>query len=218
MRKTLITLILIFSSFTSYCQHPYVQKLKSVAEITFPDTPKAVSTEADTVYIYRNIENSIYMAQCSPAEKNIGDLLNPHILDTLYNNYIGGAVGSVKGKIFYKKTFTEQGLNGIEFDYKANLKGIPYYAYHRAFYFNNFLVGYGYFSKDSLQRNDKKIGSFFNTFKLKIKPGDIRQKNASDLGYIAGGIFAIVSIFGIIALVIFLIVFIVKKLSNKKNA
>ena len=216
MRKILITLILLFLSVASYCQHPYKQNLQGIATITFPDTPKVKIISAQTFYILYQ-ERSGYLCEAMPLNSSLRDLLSGDGIDTLYDSFINGVLTTTQGHIFYKNNIIVNNLKGVEFGLKSITKGKIYYSYQNVFYLNDVLINYSYLSLDSISKNDKKIANFFETFNLTIHKNEIRQSNAAELGHITGKIIAVLTIIGLIALFGFGIVFIIRKVTYKKS-
>jgi hypothetical protein len=216
MRKILITLILIFSSFASYCQHPYIQKLKTIAQITFPDKPTINPISPDTIYACEDKQGDIYIAQSSGIDQGAMKTLYNNSLDALYNGIMIGSIGPADGKAFYKSHINLQGIDGFEFACKRYTNGKILYNYEQLFYINGALIYCTCLCPDSVSPNNYRINNFLSTLKINIRTDQIGQKNISNLGFIAGHISAIVATFGIIAAIIFLVVFLVKRPNNKK--
>ncbi len=216
MRKILITLILIFFSFDSYCQHPYKQNLQDIATITFPDTPKTKIISAETFYYFHD-KGSTYICEAMPLSTSLSDILKGNSIDSLYTVFINSALAPTKSHTFYKNNIIANDLKGVEFGFKFQAKGRTCYSYQNVFYLNDVLINYSYLSLDSLNKNDKRITDFFKTFKLTIKKEEIRQSNAAELGHITAYIFMAFVIIGIIALFGFGIVFIIRKVTYKKS-
>jgi hypothetical protein len=214
MKKKLIIIFLLSLSFSTYGQRSYLQNLDSVATITFPNTPSIENTETGKFYSLK-IGDVIYIAQSDIAEKNFKDLFTRHLSDSIYDGVIEGTVTALKGKILYRKKISLKGLEGVEYGYKAKIKDSDYYCYQQAFFFNHNFILYGYWSPDSLKTNDKGLRTFFGTFKLTINDDEIRQGNASDLGYKAGEFMVILLIIGVVVLLGFGVVYIIKKITYK---
>ncbi|WP_183579823.1 hypothetical protein HDF18_25825 [Mucilaginibacter sp. X5P1] len=179
MKKTFITLFIILNSIIAYCQHPYIQDLRSLAQVTFPDTPEVKYSDGASYYIYRNKDNDLYFAQVTDLNKINPDSIDSRNPDNIYTQFINGILRPIKGEIFYTEKIKNGGFDGIEYDYKCELKSITYYGYQQVFRFNNSLISYSLLSPDSLIRSDKKINSFFSTFKFTPdKAADLDKKSS----------------------------------------
>jgi hypothetical protein len=214
MKKALLCFLVLLYSITAFCQHLYKQNLNHVAQITFPDTPKMQHDNAGTFYSV-TVDRNIYLAQVAIAKKSLRDLFTSHLNDSIYSGVIEGTLTASKGKLLYKRKITVNGLDGVEFSYRAKIKSLNYYRYHQAFYFNNTLVLYGYWTPDSLQSDNKAIKAFFGTFKVTLPDDEVRQDNVSDIAFRFGYVLGIFLIVSVIVLMGFGIVFIIKKFANK---
>jgi hypothetical protein len=214
MKKIFIIISILLFSFNAYCQHGYNIDFQHVATITFPNTPKSQTTKAGVLYTYAENER-LYIAQASIIKKRGVDLFKSHLDDSIYAGVITGSLQRSQGKLVYKKNIEANGISGVEFCYLAKIGDVNYYRYHQTFYFNNVLVLYGYWSPDSLKANDKDLRTFFGTFKLTIKDEEVRQGNASELGYKTGEIIGVLLIIGIVVLLGFGVVYIIKKITYK---
>ena len=206
--KTITIIILLFVlPIAAYCQQGFKQDLNHIASITFPDMPKTTVEKNETVFAL-NDSGIVYLAIAAPVQKGIKDYFTKNSNDSLFQGVIKGSLQSSKGILFYRKNVVMNGLKGLEFGYKAVLDSVKSYRYHQAFYVNNTLIFYGYWSKDSLQADDKGMRSFFNSFKLKVKPVDITQSDVSDLSFKAGEVIGYLICIGAVVL---LVIFLVKK-------
>jgi hypothetical protein len=213
-RYFVIVFIALANSITAYSQHPFKQDLEGVATITFPDTTKVDTISTGKVYIL-NYNNTIYWAQHADIKEGVNDLLSNDNLDSTYNHFITGVLKGSKGKIIYKNNITINGLYGVELGFTTITKGRQYYCYQQTLYLNDDLISYSVWSLDSLKKDDKKITGFFKTFKLTINKDDIRQSKASKLGYKFGYVVGILLIIGIVVLLGFGVVYIIKKITYK---
>jgi hypothetical protein len=218
MKKAILCFLVSFYSITAFCQHPYKQNLSGIASITFPDTPELKKVSSVSIYFLKYNKSS-YFAQASPLQTGLRDLISNHNLDSVYTIFTNAVIASTKGHVFYKRDITVNDLCGIEFgfSFKARKNGKTYYDYQNVFYLNDFLVNYSYLSSDSLNKRDKNITDFFDTFKLNIKKSDIRQTNSPELAYIMGKVAGYLLIIGVIVSLGFGIVFIIKKIVLKTN-
>ena len=185
MKKVLIALFAFFISTTAWCQDSRKIKLKDIGTIIFPVAPTSEVQGDDTLYAVRY--NSVtYLATAAYAQKSINELLTEHILDSIYNDLIQGALEPMQGKLLLRKKITLNGAEGVSFAFKGQIKGSPYYGYNQSFYLNNTLIDYGIITPDSLKADDKVLTDFFGSFKLIIKPDEVRQSNVDDVSYGAG--------------------------------
>jgi len=212
MKKFIVAFIILINPITSYCQHPFLQNLVGIATITFPDTPKVKSISGERFFVL-NYHNASYSAVGSSLESGVGDLLSKNN-DSAYNYFISAMLKKVKGKILYKNNISIQGIKGVEFGASGKTTlDQPFYSYHRLLSLNDFLIDYSFSSLDSIKKNDAKITSFFDTFKLTIKPSEIRQDNIEELAYKTGKIVGVILILGLIAGIGFAIVFIIRRIT-----
>lgn len=209
MRKILITLFILTNSVIGYCQHKFTQSLNSVAEVVFPDTPEVEFSNGATYYSYRDNQNDIYFAQVIDLKTISPGSFDPKLPDDIYNQFIRSAIDPLKGEVFYNSNIEIGGFKGVAFDYKCELKGNTYYGYQEVFHLNDDLLSYSLFTPDSLARDDKKIRSFFTTFKLT----PVKAKAANKRASMMAGIFMISAIF----FWIMVAVFIYKKVTRKKQ-
>jgi hypothetical protein len=214
MRKIIITFFIGFCSFTGYCQQEFVINLKHLATITFPDTPKINIKSTDTVYVAVK-SGAIYVAAATHAQKSLKELLTEHILDSMYNSVIVGTLQSSHGKIIYKKKIYLKKLEGLEFGYTISTKDQTLYGFNRVFYLNSTLLNFGRLSRDSLKSDNKELKDFFNTFKLTVSEDNITQDNSSEIGYKIGYGIGTIAFIGVICLIGWFIVVIIKKVTNK---
>ncbi|MFI5138141.1 MAG: hypothetical protein ACHQIM_09950 [Sphingobacteriales bacterium] len=208
-KATLITVFILFNSLIAYCQRPYSQDLQSEARITFPDTPKVEFSDGASYYIYRSNNNDLYFAQVTNLNKINPDSLNTNVPDDIYAQFIGSVINPLKGKVFYTEKIKAGNLGGVAFDYKCKLNGNTYFGYEEVFHLNNDLVSYSLLSPDSVSKEDEKIESFFNTFRLTPKRAAELNKKSG----ILAGIFIIGAIFfwGAVA------VYFIKRSRKKKS-
>jgi hypothetical protein len=208
MKKYLITSFIILNSIIAYCQHSYKQDLRSEAQITFPDTPKAEFANKATYYIYRNSKNDLYFAQVIDLNKIDLNSLSSDALHNIYSQFIDSAIKPLRGAVFHINPIKAGRLKGISFNYKCELKGDTYFCYQQAFRVEDAIVSYSLLSPDSLQNDDKTISSFFDTFILTPGKADALDKKSSLLA----GILIIVGI-----LFWSLVILAIKKYTKKKT-
>jgi len=214
MKKAFIAFIIILiSSITAYCQHPYKQNLGGIAVITFPDTPKIKTVSSDVTEYYTNYNNSIYFALLSPLSPGLKDLIDVNNIDSVYHIFITAAIKSSKGHVIFKNNVKFNDLNGVEFCFTSLAKGKIFYNYSRVVYLNEVLIDYAYVSQDSVKNDDKKITGFFNTFKLTIKKEEVIQSNGQVIAAGLGHLTAYISIITTLLLLGFGGVFIIRKLT-----
>jgi len=162
MKRPILTLLFIFCSVVAYCQHGYRKKLKNVATIMFPDTPQVSdnSTRRDTVYVNASPEGIIYVSEAVYAKRNLKEILMSHFQDSIYATVLRTTLNAPKYKLLYKKNIASNNLYGLEFGYKALVKGRIYYGYNQVFYFNNVLINNSLWSPDSLTGERKPLKDF----------------------------------------------------------
>jgi len=176
MKGLLLSSLLIICSVTAWCQYPHnhIQDLQRVAQVTLPDTPTTRHTKRGVVYTV-TYDSLIYTASGASIKQGLGDVIENSPLDSIYLGAIKGIVRSTNGSLIYQRNIVEQGLKGMEFETSSGNSGANYHLFYRIFYFNDELVMQGMWCPANVQRNDSRIKIFFDTFKLKIKPGDIKQ-------------------------------------------
>jgi len=214
MKKLILIVFIQFGIKLVYGQHPFAQTLDSVATITFPDTPK-VKIEAG-YHIYAVSDGLITrLAESGPVQTSLRDMLSKGSLDSTYSGFLKGLLESSHGKLLYKKNITINDLDGMEFGSESFIKEQKYYTYGRVVYFNNTLINYSVFSILPLNKTDKQLTSFFNTFKVTIAKDDLRQSGADELAYHAGTFIGGLLVFTVICAIIGGIVFAAIKISRK---
>jgi hypothetical protein len=217
MKKSLLTLSLLFYSITVFCQLKYKQDLKGIAQINFPDTPKVkVLADGVSVYVF-NGDGIIYMAQVSPVGRSVKDMLTDSSLDSIYSYFVTGSLKGTKGKLLYKKNASIRKLDGVEFSYKANISGQNLTAYNQAVFLNDTLLNYVILSPDPMKKDDKKVRSFFDSFKLKISADDARQDGGSALAYESGKVLGKIIFVFVLLLIIGGIVYLITKAVGRKR-
>ena len=212
MKKILTLLLVAFIPFAVFSQQGYQQDLNRVASLTFPTKPTATVRDDKTVYVLAD-SGIVYLAAVAPYKKGVKALFTKNINDSLFHGAMEGSIQSGKGKLIYQKPVELNGLKGLEFAYQAQLNSEKSFRYHQVFYLNNTLIFYGYWSKDSLQADDKGMRSFFNSFTLKVKPTEANQQDASNLAYNVGKGIGYVLIAGAIVLLGLGVVYLVRKFS-----
>jgi hypothetical protein len=185
-----------------------VQDLQSEAQITFPDTPKVEFSDGVSYYISRN-NNCLYFASVTDLNKINKDSLNESVPDGIYDQFISSTIKPLKGEVFYTKKIETAGSKGVSFNYRCAIKGDAYYCYQQVFHLNDALVSYSLMSRDSLKIDDKKIKSFFATFKLTpARAADLNRKS---------GIMAGILIIGSLTFWGALVIYLIKKSRKKKS-
>ena len=187
MKKIVPLILVAFLPFAAFSQQGYKQDLDHIAVITFPDTTKATTKDDETIYAL-NESRIVYLAAITHIDKGVKDLLNKNSNDSLYDGLISGSMENSKSRLLYKKHIEAAGLDGVEFAYSADEDSVISYRYHQAFYLNNTAILLGYWSIDSLKADDKGMRSFFGSFKLKIKPDEVRQGNSDEIAFNIGKI------------------------------
>jgi hypothetical protein len=215
MGKIFITFIIALYSTLGFCQNGYKQDLNQKANIIFPDTPKARHNKAGILYSLIDHKN-IYLAQVTIAEKGLKDMVTSNLEDSVYANIVTGSLNASKGKLLYKKKIKVKGLRGIEFGLTSKIDSQNYYKYHQAFYFNETIILYGFWTTDST-RNSEDLKRFFNSFKLAIKSEEVIQGNAKELGHKTGKIIAEFLLIVFIALIGLGLVIILRKIIYNNN-
>ncbi len=163
MKRILPLILVALLPFVAYCQHSYQLDLNKLGTITFPDTPKSTLTSQSKVFTL-TYDSVVYMATAAPIGKALGFFGNA-LNESFYTGVIKGSLKEAHGKLIYRKSVTLSSLTGVEFCYKAAFDSVTYYCYHQAYKVKNSLVFYGYWSRDSLQSDDKKMRIFFASFK-----------------------------------------------------
>jgi len=217
MKKIIIILVFFLNFPIAYCQHPFKQNLGNIATVTFPDTPKTKNIEYVKLF-YCNYNDLFYIAQASALDSGLKDLLKDDNNDTLYNSFIESELKSTNGKLFYKRAKKINTLTGIEYGFTIISNGQTYYNYNNLFYINDQLVSYSIRSQDSLKKDDKKINTFFDTFKLTVPNNEVRQSGGQEIGYKLGHVVAVLLMIGIICAIGGLIVYIIMRINNKKQS
>jgi len=202
MKRLLLSSILIICSVTAWCQYPHnhIQELQRVAQVTLPDTPIVRHTKRGLVYTV-SYDSLIYTASGASIKQGLGDVIDNAPLDSVYKGAIKGIVRSTNGSLIYQRDITDQGLKGMEFETSSG----DYHLFYRMFYFNDELVMQGMWCPSNVQRNDGRIKTFFDTFKLKIKPGDIKQGTGVIIfAAVKYALIAVLVLAAIVALIVFL--------------
>jgi len=219
MKKLTLIVLAIFYSITGFGQHTFVQNIKGMARITFPDTPKIVKAPPDTVYTLNN-NGLYYTARIFKIKINTHYRFMKHIADTVYNNLEKVYVKGANGTIIYKNKTLVDGWNGFEFAYKKQtLPGSNQYIYYQSLYLNDSLFVCSVWSNDSLRKDDKNLKAFFTTFKVTLSDDDVRQDNTSDIARNLGMFIGKMIGYGLVVIIIGLlglgVVFIIRKIVYK---
>jgi hypothetical protein len=215
MKKIAFIILIAFSAIRCYGQHPYIQTLKTLAVITFPDTPKMADSTGDIVYS-KNVNYNYYFTQISDQSQSFSDVINASSDDSVYTNFIRSTLKNNSGKLIYRHHINTQGLSGTEYAYTAFRDSTKEYRYRQLFYFNNTMILNGVTSGDSLKRSDTVLTNYFNSFKLTIRKSEIVQSGSVNLGKGVGYAFAVLlAIAVIIALIAGIIATIRKRVANR---
>lgn len=176
MKRLILSLLLIIYSVTAWCQYPHshIQDLQHVAQVTLPDTPTVRHTKRGLVYS-TTYDGVIYTTSASVINTSFGDIIRGTPLDSIYMGAVKGITKSTGGTLIYKKDIVVQGVKGMEFETGAVENGTNFYLFYRIFYFNDKLLMQGMWFRETVQRNDNRINTFFDTFKLTINPADVKQ-------------------------------------------
>jgi hypothetical protein len=209
--KKLVAIFVIYLIYSTaaYCQHPYNLNLGGIAIITFPDTPKTRIVKSKKFYIC-NYDKCNYAAQILPLSDDSTDAEVDN-LDSLFSGFFISVRKKINGPILYKNKITISNSPGYEFGFKSISNGKTYFGYQRVLYFDEVLIDYSFLTADSLRKNDKKIESFFKTFKTTISEYQIRQRNDVKLGHTIGKMVVALIEIGLVALIVFGIVYTIKK-------
>lgn len=208
MKRLIITFLVIFNSVEAFCQHQYIQDLSSVAQITFPDTPKVEFSNGATYYSRQSNRQS-YFAQVVDLNKINPDSLDHNKPNQIYDQFITSSIRPLKGEVFYRGTIENGGIKGVSFDYKCELKGNTYYTYQYVYHVNDALISYSVLSIDSLQKSSEILNAYFSTFKLTPqKAADLNKKS---------GILAAVLMFSFAIFWTAVIIYIIKRSRKKKK-
>ncbi|HEX3386253.1 MAG TPA: hypothetical protein VHS53_13730 [Mucilaginibacter sp.] len=216
MKRLILSLLLITYSIASWCQYPdkHIQDLQQVARVTLPDSPVVRHTKRGLVYTV-SYDGLIYTASGAVIKQGLGDIIQSDPLDSIYVSAINGIVRTTNGKLLYKKDITEQGLKGMEFETSSVDSLAKYNLFYRIFYFNDKLVIQGIWCPQDVQRTDDRINTFFNTFKLTIKPGDIRQ--GTSVIIFSAVKYALIIVLAL-AVIVALIVFLARRSNSKQSS
>ncbi|RWY50242.1 hypothetical protein [Mucilaginibacter gilvus] len=221
MKRIILILVFLLTSIAAFCQLKYVQNLKNIARISFPDTPKLKSLSAETLVYYYRGESESYIVQVSRIKKSLKDLFTDSVNYKFYNAFIEGSLESTKAKLIYKKNVLVDSLEGVEYLYTLKQSGKKMYNYNRLVFFNDTLVNLSLWSLDSLKRNDSKINAYFNSFKVTIPDDSIVSENATELGHKTGYLIGVLMVICIPVGIGLAIVFLLKKIiyrNSKKEA
>jgi hypothetical protein len=179
MRKIVIAFLLIFGSIPAYCQHPFIQDLKNLATITFPDTPQIKKTPGRDYYSFQT-NGVMYMASVSRYYNSLGDKFTHDLTDTAYASLLREVSRLNESKLFYQTKIKINGLKGIEYAFVSTDDSSKYYRYHRALYLNNTLVIYGLNSFDSLKIDQTALHDFYAAFKVTAPNAERSQETIAD--------------------------------------
>lgn len=213
MKRFLIIFFTLFSINQAFCQKKFVQPLLKVAEVTFPDTPKTDDTILNQRWVtfYARTPGINYLASFRKLHSNAQDFFTKDLRDSVYNSIIRYRLDSGT-RLFCKKNINAYGMRAFYFAYSKR-DSVTTYHYYRCFYFNHSLLYTAVITLDSLDVNDKKITSFFNTLKFKVSASEMQQDNFSDIVFTWQAVLIGILIF----LSIILLLYFISKLANKNR-
>lgn len=180
MKKIFTIFFILFFAAKAFCQLTYTQDLEHIAQIKFPDTPKIERIDFGGIAYQYKIEHEIYIANIIPNKKTLMEHFAVDANKKIYNEYISKYLDEIKGKLIYKKNIPMANLDGIEYHYSTNAFGWKSYSFNRLIFLNDTLINFSIFSPDSLKRNDKKIDTYFSSFKITIPANHIASNNKTE--------------------------------------
>nr|WP_067059064.1 hypothetical protein [Mucilaginibacter sp. L294] len=210
----LIAFLFLLSPY-AYGQYNYNQKLGGLGSIALPEKPEIKKIRDLNIYIAK-YKQVVFLAQAQDISGGLKDLFRSNNLDSTYNAFVNGAVGTSKGKVFYKNNILINGNKALEFGYKANIKGQDLYSYIRVVALNDSLLMTGIMASDSLSHNHPALENFFKGFKVANKK-DLGLKKAENWGRKTGYALGIVITIGIMVGIGLAIVFLIKKIAYKNK-
>lgn len=221
-----ITCFVIFAFFftvsTASGQDGYKQNLLNLVTVNFPSKPEASELSGKKVFYLNNPDVSyVVVVQDLSQERNFS--LNPNELDEFYEGNIKGALKTSKGELISKKIFEAGGFKGIDFVYKtpSNPK-IPELSFNRILFLNDVV-----FSISALTHSENEIKTraerdkFLNSLEITADKNTLKQGNAGGVSGDNSTAFRIGYVIGqtlVYALLIFAVIFVVRKLIKKKAA
>ncbi|HVS94288.1 MAG TPA: hypothetical protein VHE59_19760 [Mucilaginibacter sp.] len=206
MKNVVLIIAITISSLAAYCQHPYKQSLGSIAQITFPDTPKVEFGSRATYYACKDNSSDIFFAQVTDFQS---DTLQLKTIKSVYSAFIWDVLKPLKGELLNKKEVQFGKLRGVSFNFKCNLKGTGFYGYENAFLIDEHMVSYSLLSPDSIEVNDKKLRSYFDSFVTS-------PEKAADLDGKSGILAGVIMFCGIVFWTL-VVIFVVKRVKKKKT-
>lgn len=212
MKRIVLTLSLLVFSVSAFCQLKYTLDLKGLAQINFPDTPEVNNPTPEVVVFIARSDAPGYMAAVSPARVSVKEMLAGEGLESIYSGCIEGSLNVSKGKLLYRKNVLIDQLKAVEFAYKAVGTRNTFYAYNRVLFLNDTLLVYSLISYTPLKQGDENIRKFFSTFKLKLKPENIRQNTSTELAYKMGTISGKAAATSLMLLAVVCVILLIKKL------
>ena len=163
MKRILHLILFALIPFAAYSQHGYQLDLNQLGTITFPDTPKSTLTGNSKVFTLAD-DSVIYVATTAPNSQALG-VFGSALNDSFYNGVIRGSLKQAHGKLIYRNGIQLKNFTGVEFAFKGVVDSVNYYVYYQAYNIKNTLVLYGYWSRAPLQSGDKKMRTFFDSFR-----------------------------------------------------
>ncbi|MGN6177856.1 MAG: hypothetical protein ACTHNW_01675 [Mucilaginibacter sp.] len=162
-KKALFILLLLFNSLFAYCQRSFIQNLDWKAQITFPDTPKTEFSNEGVYYIYQDNKLNLYFAQVLTIN---ADSLESSKTNHVFEVFISNTISPLKGYNLHENHIKKDNIDGVNFSFTCEKKGIKLFGYQQVFVVNNKLISYSMFLPDSLSENDPFISSYFDSFRF----------------------------------------------------
>ena len=216
MKKIFTTFLILFFAVEAFCQLNYTQDLEHIAQIKFPAAPKIEKIDFGVIAYQYKSEHEIYIANIISNEKTLTQLFAEDANREIYNEYISKYLAEIKGKLIYKKNISMTNLDGIEYQYSTNAFGWKSYSFNRLFFLNDTLVSFSIFLPDSLKKNDKKIDTYFSSFKITIPANHIASNNQTEKISGLAKLAAYIIFIAIPVLIGLGIVFLIKKIAYRK--
>lgn len=173
MRNLFATFLLLICVTKSFCQLNYPLNINDMAQIKFPDKPVERSTSGNLIiYYYQGIQQSYVVNEAlikGPA------VHSSKAKDDFFNAQVKLEVSALKGVLLYKKDIQIDGVNGVEYSYSFITQNVKIYNYNRFVYLNNVGIDYYIVSREPLNKNDKILSDYFNSFKITLPKKDINS-------------------------------------------
>lgn len=198
----------------TFAQYPYKQRLGGIARVMLPDSPALERVSGVNVYMV-NHNGVTYTGVIADAEGGLLDLFKNDNVDSVYNNYIKGALKRTNSKTFYKNKIKISGLDAVEFGYKAHYNGYDTYIYQRVVCLNDSLAICSISCSNLLPATDKNLKVFFDGFKV-LNTWHARQ-DMSSLDYKWGKVTHYLMFLCIPILIGLGIVFLIRRIVHEKT-